>query len=317
MSRRVEENARREIPSPPCTSGYGSGQLHALALLVFGMSSFLALAPEELVGRLFSKLASGMVELWYPQELVVRGGIRVTPRDLLALVPHSRSRLWWSQNSEAVGRALAEQPLISKARVGSCPGTRWGCVEIAIEERTPKYLVFGNSAPWLVGGDGVFMTPLPLKRPIEDEVFDLRERLPGIVLVRGIYDGEPSSDVASARMRYVSWATPQIERESALEIERVVLSPQGELGVTFVKYPYEITFSHAANNPQLLTRESRRLLTVLKNLDPVDGQVAGIDLAFDTLAAVKYKAQAKVGILALKSERERSAPKRVAALPHR
>ncbi len=273
----------------------------ALIPLAIVLIASFTLDPEGLF-RLFDRsvraVQKNVSDPLLKKELHFKGLDLITQAELEKLLPLEDSVVWWRANQTELVARLKSHPMVENVTVQSCKdgsALAFGCFEIAIKERAPAFIALVESKPWLVGEDGGFLGPLPESIDVRTLVNELEPRIGRLRVLKGVSTLNSSPDLTRARFEYAKRALDLIEQVTEYGVEWGELRASGELSVKFLRFPFEATFAFKDDSWDVLRDECKRLKSLLVEFGPKVSEIKGIDLAYDTLAVVKFRESAEQG----------------------
>jgi hypothetical protein len=258
-----------------------------LLLISVGVVAIHLVDDPPWIQRIERPIINGLVDIVFSKDVRVSASGPYEIEQLQKLLPKTRSNPWWLLNTEVIRAKLREDPRVASATVAPCPGSpffRWGCFDVNVIPKEPRYSVEMDGTTWAVGDDGAFIAPLT--------------NLPGVTsgeLVRIDFSAQVarSPDIVRAMMGVARELLGVMERETGLKLTRIALGPDREAEMNFRELPFPVIVqvSGVGKVGAVSTAEqARRLQALLPQLAGRASEVEAIDLAFDRLGVVRLKA---------------------------
>lgn len=226
--------------------------------------------------------------LMFSRDLVLEGAHLVNVRDIEVRVPTTRSNVWWRGNLTALASVINEHPLVKRASVTPCSWYSLTCFRVAIQERTPMYLLVPGATgaadrAWLVGEDGGFIAPA-----LEGaENSPLAELTRSLIKVEGVLLNELSPDMVRARFVRASEVVRALKVGGGFSTRALAVSPQGEFTVWTDALEAPVLLGADVD---LLSERVARLVRLLQEIPPSHrGRIERIDLSLDRMGVVAVK----------------------------
>jgi len=231
------------------------------------------------------KAEQAALSLWNEKEIRIEG-LRMLPRsDIERLLPLDRSVAWWKLQTTSIQGRIAQNPWIGEVSVSSCEGgvrEAWGCFLISIQERQPTFLALVDNANWVIDRGGSFIVPYAETVPIP-----ANQRL---VRVTGLASRHSSPDIVRAQLSAASSLLDTIEREVHRQVSGLEFLGHGDLSVSFQDVPFPVVFGASADSSVPLAEQGKRCAELLKRVQDRFLDILKIDLAFERVGVVKFKA---------------------------
>ena len=261
-----------------------------LLLPIAFVATVFCLYPEtgQELKTLPGETYSALREIAFTKEISISGVDLVSEETVRNSLPLDESVFWWLINSDEVVADLRKDKYISHVEVEPCSDwivDNWGCFDIRVDERDPKYLVKFNDSYWLLGEEGAFIEPVSYST--QDDRSSLTSKYGELVPVSGLSGESTSPEIVTARFEYVRKALAIIENGLQIGIKDAELTPQGELIVTLRSPEVRARFDYLKDNWPQLKEEISRLRVLLQEVKGTESDIDLIDLAYERLAVVK------------------------------
>ena len=263
-----------------------------MALIVGVLVMIQPARVVDSAARMFGHAMESVERITQAQEFRLKGLITLTEDEVRGMLPGDKSTLWWLLNLGQVEQIVRSNPFVSAARVRRCGESffsEWGCFSIEVEERVPAFVALVEGLAWLVGADGGFIGPLPNKLNVSEFVREISPSVGRLRIIKGIAPNVLSPDLVKARFQYAREAMDILETESGIGIEWGELKENGELLVKFNQFELLATFAFNRAEWEVLRDEATRFKLLVKELGTRISLVKEVDLAFDTLAVMRFQ----------------------------
>lgn len=216
-------------------------------------------------------------------------GLRLVPRDEVERVlPLNRSVGWWMLNETTIKARIAENPWIKSVQLSSCAGAlipKFGCFQISIEERKPRFLALVDDERWIIGEDGALIIPSKGNAPgLSDETFR------ALVPLYGLASRVMTPDRFQAQLQLAQTAIRVLERSVDLPVESITFEGRGDIAVDFATIPFPVIFgATAVDASPVIEDQGRRLKALLAQLKDRLPDIEKVDLAFSKVGVVKFR----------------------------
>ena len=237
--------------------------------------------------------AAAAAQAWFYEKRVVFTGLELLDEEeLRTQLPWDKSVPWWLCKTGAVVSKLRHNPFIGQVELSRCGRFSWGCFTVFVRERRPELVALVGAQVWLVGEDGGYLAPLPLKREgikmLRGEglwkIADVR-----LPIVEGVSGADASPDATKVRYQFVSKAIRAFEEEGDYQVERVRLESNGELEVKLRGLDFGVHCDVPRDNFDLLKEQIQRLKALLTEFKGDYRRIESIDLAFKKVGVVKLR----------------------------
>ena len=227
--------------------------------------------------------------LIYDKRVSLSGLNRLDVEDLKEIIPSHKSVIWWLINSSEIEKKLLSNAYIQQARLSRCKGLRWGCFEIEILERKPKFLALLGGEVWTLGDDGGFIAPIKHKSVDFGIKENFKQDLKEAVLIKGLLERQYSPDILEAELARLIKVLEIVEDETKLKVQELVMQVDSDLSLKFHLYDFSVKIEFRDENLNKIKDQAQRLRKVLSATRADIKEIAEIDLAFDKLAVVRKK----------------------------
>ena len=219
-------------------------------------------------------------------------------------MPADQGTLFWLLNTATVRSAILKNPFIQDAKINVCNDynegaviklwRNWGCFEVEVTEKEPKFLAPNGDKVWVLGESGepiitFTLSELAIKLPklMGDHIHLLK-------IFEGLIQEGVSTDTLAARFKYLKEAVSVIEPSMERNITRLTLKDPADISVHFEDLPFDVVFPGVENldKEDLKTNllgTTERLKKLLLEIAGKESTVASIDLAFDKMGVVQFK----------------------------
>lgn len=216
-------------------------------------------------------------------------GLRLVPRDEVERVlPLTRSVGWWMMNETSIKARIAENPWIKGVEMSACQGAimpKFGCFQLTIEERKPRFLALVDDERWIIGEDGALIMPSKGTAPgLSDEAFGK------LTPLYGLASRVTAPERFQAQLEVARTSIRVLEGAVGLPVESLTFEGRGDLTVDFVSLPFPVIFGAASGDPApVIEDQGQRLKALLAQLKDRLGDIQRIDLAFSKVGVVKFR----------------------------
>lgn len=216
-------------------------------------------------------------------------GLRLVPREEVERVlPLNRSVGWWMLNETSIKARVAENPWIKSVQLRACEGAflpKFGCFQISIEERNPRFIALVDDERWIIGADGALIIPAKGNAPgLTDEMFS------ALVPLYGLSSRVTTPDRFQAQLQLAQTAIRVLESSVGLPVESINFEGRGDIAVDFVNLPFPVVFgASAVDSSPVIEEQGRRLKALLSQLKDRLPEIQKVDLAFSKVGVVKFR----------------------------
>lgn len=254
-------------------------------LITAGVVTLHAFDNPQGFARIWNRVSQTTESVLKEKEIRIEGLHTLTRMEVEKLLPIERSVAWWHANGTEVQTLLKKNPWVSEVSVTSCPDTvasQWGCFVVSVAEHVATFNASVDGAPWAIAEDGSFIVPLR----------DLRGREVRNELVRvgGLASRANSPDLVRAQLAAASKLRGILEKEVGRSIAALDFQGQGDFSVSFRDLAFPIIFAAGQDAKVPLLEQGTRCAELLKRLRDRLGEIEKIDLAFDRVGVVTFKA---------------------------
>lgn len=219
------------------------------------------------------------------RQIRVEGLSILSRTEIEKALPNNRSAVWWKLNDTQIQGMLKKNPWIADATVSQCPGSlsgAWGCFVISVKERVPAYVATVDQSLWLIDRDGSFITPLA----------DATSRgySASLVSVRGLASRSSSPDLVRAQLASATHLLEDIRESVDREVESLEFIGNGDFSVSFTGLPFPIIFGGSRDSKVSVREQGVRCAELLRHIQDRFSEIEKIDLAFDRVGVVKFRA---------------------------
>lgn len=216
-------------------------------------------------------------------------GLKLVPRsEVERALPLSRSVGWWMMNETSIKARIAENPWIKDVQISACQGTilpKFGCFQLSIEERKPRFLALVDDERWIIGEGGALIIPAKGSAPgLTDEMFS--KLTPLYALASRV----SSPERFQAQLQLAQTAIRVLEGAVGLTVESITFEGRGDLSVDFLSIPFPVVFAApSVDATPAIEDQGHRLKALLVQLRDRLGDIQRIDLAFSKVGVVKFQ----------------------------
>jgi POTRA domain, FtsQ-type len=216
-------------------------------------------------------------------------GLKLVPRDEVERVlPLSRSVGWWMMNETSIKARIAENPWIKGVQMSACKGAilpKFGCFQLSIEERDPRFLALVDDERWIIGEDGALIIPAKGSAPgLTDERFSK------LIPLYGLASRVTAPERFQAQLQLAQTAIRALEVGVGLPVESITFEGRGDLSVDFSSLPFPVVFgAPSVDALPVIEDQGQRLKALLAQLKDRLNDIQRIDLAFSKVGVVKFR----------------------------
>jgi len=230
------------------------------------------------------------VALLNTKEVHVKGLHLVSQGEVERVLPLNRSVGWWLFNETSIKARVAENPWVRGVSMSSCKGEilpKFGCFNLVVEERKPRFIALVDDERWIIGEDGALIVPAKGNSPgLTDET------LRALVPLYGLASRVASPERSQAQLELAQEAIRVLEPSVGLPVESITFEGKGDISVEFAKLHFPVVFgasSSSSDSALVIEDQGRRLKALLDQLRDRIPEIERVDLAFSKVGVVKFK----------------------------
>ena len=216
-------------------------------------------------------------------------GLKLIPRDEVERVlPLTRSVGWWMLNETSIKARIAENPWVKSVQLAACEGAllpQFGCFQLSIEERNPRFIALVDEERWIIGEDGALIIPAKGNAPgLTDDMFR------ALVPLYGLASRVTTPERFQAQLQLAQTAIRVLESSVELPVESITFEGRGDIAVDFANLPFPVIFgAPPVDSSPAIEDQGRRLKALLSQFKDRLPDIQRVDLAFSKVGVVKFR----------------------------